>query len=90
MTTVKIGGKEYALGDVPFTDENLDLFEAAMEGEVPKGFLKSIRRMLHDSLADANGEEVAAEAMSKLKMSFRPDGELMLAFQGIVERMSGK
>lgn len=90
MTKVKIGGEEYAVGDVPFTDENIDLLEAAIDGEVPKGFLKSIRRMLHDSLIDANGEEVAAEAIAKVKMSFRPDGELMMAFQGVVNRMTGK
>lgn len=90
MSIMEIGGKSYKVGDVPFTDENLDLFEMALDEGVPKGFAKGMRRLIHESLIDGNGEEVAAEAMKALKMNFGPESDMVRAFRAVVKRIQGE
>jgi len=93
MATVKIKGVSYALGDVAFTDENIDLFDSLMsagDGEVPDGMFKGMRRLLEESLVDGNGEEKAAEAMRNLRFNFSKGSDLKNALDALGQQLKGE
>jgi len=90
MQNIKIAGTEYALGNILFTDENIDLFDALVsDGETGAATMKGMRRVLEESLIDGNGEEKAAEAMKSLKFSFGKDSDLIKALTTLGNQVKG-
>lgn len=94
MINVTIAGHEYALGDLSFSEENIQLFESllAIGGEdfdpskLPIG---SFRRALKESIASGSGPEKAEEAIAALKFSFAKDSDLIRAFEALGKSLGG-
>lgn len=91
MPQITIAGKKYELGDVPFTDENLDVFDAMLDdGQSGKRVtMKDLRRILNESLVSGNGEEKASEAMAGLRFNFSKDSDLLKALTALGEQLKG-
>ena len=87
---VTIKGKEYALGDIAFSDENIAFFETLMGGDTQSIPFREIRRILKDSLISGCGPEKAEEAMGGLTMNFKDGGDLKNAFEALGKLLSGE
>ena len=92
--TVTIKGIEYKLGSPEYSDENLAVIESLINMQddetnffdLFKQFTKDFRRMLTEAIEDGEGDKkVAEDAVKNLRMSFSPDGELMQAFQTLMQ-----
>lgn len=89
--TVIIAGKEYALGDLSFSEENVQLFEALLNMEDARSLpIGSFRRALSEALENGCGAEKAREAMGALRLDFRPGSDLLKAFEALGKSLGGE
>ena len=91
MSTVVIKGKEYALGDLSFSEENVTLFEMLLNMDNARSLpIASFRRALREALENGCGADKAEEAMSGLKMDFRQGSDLLNAFEALGKSLGGE
>lgn len=92
---ITVKGKEYTLGDIAYTDENIDLFDELMnldesDGKLPTTLMKGMRRLLQEALEDGCGKELAAEAMAGIRFSFAKNSDFTRAIGALTAQLKGE
>lgn len=95
MANIKIKGKSYTLGDLPFDDSTIDLFGSLMKVESNPGGIdmqvfKDLRLALHKSIESGSGKEKADKAMADMAFSMQEDSDLMRALAALAASLSGE
>lgn len=87
--SVVIAGKEYPLGELAFSDENVALFESLMNEDMKSIPIAGFRRALHEALVSGGGLEQADEAMASLKINFKKGSDLIKALEALGKSLGG-
>jgi len=89
---VTISGKEYKLGNIPPTQENLDRLYTFLDNEISGAGVKAFRELMHVSISYGESEEAAGTAMRQLPLMGMMDenSELFKAKKALIYYVMGK